>query len=83
MFTKYIVSVGGGTAVTVVEQNMTTASSDAEPAAGRQVRLIWDDAHNRLLPGTQGLTAHGTLAWDEEVSVEQEVMEESNVGGEE
>jgi putative spermidine/putrescine transport system ATP-binding protein len=82
MFTKYIVSVGGGTAVTVVEQNMTTASSDAEPAAGRQVRLIWDDAHNRLLPGTQGLTAHGTLAWGEEVSVEQEVMEESNVGGE-
>jgi len=80
MFTRYIVAVGAGTEVTVVQQNLTTTSDEAVLAAGRQVRLLWDGAHNRLLPETEGLTAPDALAWDEEVSVAQGVLEESNAG---
>jgi putative spermidine/putrescine transport system ATP-binding protein len=80
MFTRYIVAVGDGTEVTVVQQNLATTSDDAMLAAGRQVRLVWDAAHNRLLPESEGLTVPGTLPWEEGVPVVQGVTEESNAG---
>ncbi|MGH2621393.1 MAG: ABC transporter ATP-binding protein [Anaerolineales bacterium] len=45
--TRYLVELDSGQDLTVVEQNRDTTSMDVLSARGRQVRLVWDPAHNQ------------------------------------
>jgi putative spermidine/putrescine transport system ATP-binding protein len=47
MYTRYLVTLDGGSDLTVVEQNLTGRSLDVAAARGRAVRLVWhpDDMH--------------------------------------
>jgi putative spermidine/putrescine transport system ATP-binding protein len=55
MHTRYLVeltsggdpSTGSADTLTVVEQNLRTTSMEVLAAKGRQVRLVWERAHNR------------------------------------
>jgi putative spermidine/putrescine transport system ATP-binding protein len=49
MHTRYVVEVGEGALLTVVEQNRETTSVDVHGHRGRGVRLAWDPAHNHVL----------------------------------
>jgi ABC-type Fe3+/spermidine/putrescine transport system ATPase subunit len=49
MHTRYVVEVGEGTVLTVVEQNRETTSVDVHGHRGRGVRLAWNPAHNHVL----------------------------------
>jgi putative spermidine/putrescine transport system ATP-binding protein len=49
MYTRYLVQLDAETDLTVVQQNLQTTSMDVRSARGRQVRLVWDRAHNRTL----------------------------------
>jgi putative spermidine/putrescine transport system ATP-binding protein len=49
MYTRYLVELDAVTDLTVVQQNLQTTSTDVASARGRQVRLVWDRAHNRRL----------------------------------
>jgi putative spermidine/putrescine transport system ATP-binding protein len=49
MYTRYLVELDPQTDLTVVQQNLQTTSTDVASARGRQVRLVWDRAHNRRL----------------------------------
>ncbi len=56
--TRYLVEVGTGEDLTVVEQNLDTSSSEAHAAKGRSVRLLWKRASTRpLAAGTDGESA--------------------------
>lgn len=47
MHTRYLVELGGGVDLTVVQQNLETTSMDVLAARGRTVRLVWQRAHHR------------------------------------
>jgi putative spermidine/putrescine transport system ATP-binding protein len=49
LYTRYIVELNGGSDLTVVEQNFRTTSTEALAARGRQVRLMWQQSHNRVI----------------------------------
>jgi putative spermidine/putrescine transport system ATP-binding protein len=51
--TRYLVELAGGSDLTVVAQNLDTTSIDALATRGRQVRLVWQRSHNRLLGSAQ------------------------------
>ncbi|MGH9042607.1 MAG: ABC transporter ATP-binding protein [Acidimicrobiia bacterium] len=48
--TRYVVALDAGGELVVTTQNLETSSTDALAARGRQVRLIWGEQHNLLLP---------------------------------
>jgi putative spermidine/putrescine transport system ATP-binding protein len=50
--TRYLVELAGGD-LTVVAQNLDTTSMDALATRGRQVRLVWQRSHNRLIGSAQ------------------------------
>ena len=49
MHTRYVIEVGEGTVLTVVEQNRETTAADVHRHRGRAVRLAWNPAHNHVL----------------------------------
>ena len=49
MHTRYVIEVGDGTVLTVVEQNRETTAADVHRHRGRAVRLAWNPAHNHVL----------------------------------
>jgi putative spermidine/putrescine transport system ATP-binding protein len=48
--TRYVVALDAGGELVVTTQNLETSSTDALAARGRQVRLLWGEQHNLLLP---------------------------------
>ena len=46
MHTRYLVELGDGTDMTVIEQNLETTSMSVLAAKGRAVKLIWAREHN-------------------------------------
>ena len=48
--TRYVVALDAGGELVVTMQNLETSSTDALAARGRQVRLIWGEQHNLVLP---------------------------------
>ncbi len=50
MYTRYQVDLEGGGELSVMEQNLHTTSMDALAAQGREVRLVFQRAHIRLIP---------------------------------
>jgi putative spermidine/putrescine transport system ATP-binding protein len=51
LYTRYLVEIVGGGDLVVVQQNLTSTSMDVLAVRGRQVRLLWQRDHNRLLKG--------------------------------
>jgi len=49
MHTRYLVELDGGGELTVVQQNLDTTSMDVLAERGRQVRLVWQRSHNRVV----------------------------------
>jgi len=49
MHTRYVIEVGDGTVLTVVEQNRETTAADVHRHRGRAVRLAWNPANNHVL----------------------------------
>ncbi|MCC6893478.1 MAG: ABC transporter ATP-binding protein [Anaerolineae bacterium] len=49
--TRYLVEVGNGVDITVVQQNLDADSFDAHASRGKQVLLVWNKANNRPLVG--------------------------------
>ena len=52
--TKYVVELDAGGELVVVEQNLTTSSTEALEVRGRRVRLLWDRQHNRRVVEDRG-----------------------------
>ena len=48
--TRYVVALGAGAELVVMQQNLTTSSTDVLAARGRTVRLAWGEEHTLLLP---------------------------------
>jgi putative spermidine/putrescine transport system ATP-binding protein len=48
--TRYVVALDAGGELVVMQQNLTTSSTDALAARGRNVRLAWAEEHTLLLP---------------------------------
>jgi putative spermidine/putrescine transport system ATP-binding protein len=48
--TRYVVALDAGGELVVMQQNLTTSSTDALAARGRNVRLAWGEEHTLLLP---------------------------------
>jgi hypothetical protein len=48
--TRYVVALDVGGELVVMQQNLTTSSTDALAARGRNVRLAWGEEHSLLLP---------------------------------
>ncbi len=48
--TRYVVALDAGGELVVTTQNLETSSTDVLAARGRQVRLLWGEQHNLLLP---------------------------------
>ena len=48
--TRYVVALDAGGELVVMQQNLTTSSTDALAARGRTVRLAWGEEHSLLLP---------------------------------
>ena len=48
--TRYVVALDAGGELVVMQQNLTTSSTDALAARGRTVRLAWAKEHTLLLP---------------------------------
>ena len=48
--TRYVVALDVGGELVVMQQNLTTSSTDALAARGRNVRLAWGEEHTLLLP---------------------------------
>jgi putative spermidine/putrescine transport system ATP-binding protein len=48
--TRYVVALEAGGELVVMQQNLTTSSTDALAARGRNVRLAWGEGHTLLLP---------------------------------
>jgi putative spermidine/putrescine transport system ATP-binding protein len=48
--TRYVVALDAGGELVVMQQNLTTSSTDALAARGRTVRLAWAEEHALLLP---------------------------------
>ena len=48
--TRYVVALDAGGELVVMQQNLTTSSTDALAARGRNVRLAWGEEHSLLLP---------------------------------
>jgi len=49
LYTRYLVSLEGGSDLVVVKQNLDTTSMDVLSWRGQPVRLIWQRDHNRLV----------------------------------
>jgi putative spermidine/putrescine transport system ATP-binding protein len=49
MYTRYLVDIGGGTELVVVQQNLETSSMDLLTARGQNVRLMWEKTHARRI----------------------------------
>lgn len=45
--TRYLIEIGDGVDINVVQQNLEATSMDVLAARGRPVKLIWQKAHNR------------------------------------
>ncbi|MCL4879621.1 MAG: ABC transporter ATP-binding protein [Anaerolineae bacterium] len=45
--TRYLIEIGDGIDINVVQQNLEATSMDVLAARGRPVKLIWQKAHNR------------------------------------
>ena len=65
--TRYIVALGGGGELVVVEQNLSTSSMEALQVRGRAVRLTWDRENSRRV-GTDRRT-EGPVAGSEQEDV--------------
>jgi putative spermidine/putrescine transport system ATP-binding protein len=48
--TRYVVALDAGAELVVMQQNLTTSSTDVLAARGRTVRLAWGEEHTLLLP---------------------------------
>ncbi len=48
--TRYVVALDAGGELVVMQQNLTTSSTDALAARGRNVRLAWGEEFTLLLP---------------------------------
>ena len=51
LFTRYLVEIGGGIDLVVVEQNLKTTSMDVLTAKGKKVRLYWHKDHMSQVGG--------------------------------
>ena len=51
LFTRYLVEIGGGVDLVVVEQNLKTTSMDVLTAKGKKVRLHWHKDHMSQVGG--------------------------------
>src|SRR5512143_4166545 len=51
LYTRYLVEVGDGADLVVVEQNLKTTSMDVFKSRGQAVRLFWERGHVRRLGG--------------------------------
>jgi len=51
LYTRYLVELGDGGDLVVVEQNLETTSMDVTRLRGQAVRLIWKKEHVRLIGG--------------------------------
>ncbi len=47
--TRYLIDMGSGAEMTVVEQNLDVTSMEALAARGRPVKLVWQKMHNRSI----------------------------------
>ena len=54
--TRYVVALDAGGELVVMQQNLTTSSTDALAARGRTVRLAWGEEHSLLLPEWRKVT---------------------------
>ncbi len=50
--TRYTVELDAGSALVVLQQNLSTSSMEAVHMEGRRVRLVWDRQFNRPVEGT-------------------------------
>jgi putative spermidine/putrescine transport system ATP-binding protein len=57
--TRYIVSLGVGGELVVIQQNLSVSSMEALEVRGRAVRLIWDRQHSRPVEGSKGTSDEG------------------------
>lgn len=51
LYTRYLVELGDGGDLVVVEQNLKTTSMDVTKLRGQSVRLLWKKEHVRMLGG--------------------------------
>jgi putative spermidine/putrescine transport system ATP-binding protein len=51
LYTRYLVELGDGGDLVVVEQNLKTTSMDVTRLRGQAVRLVWKKEHARLIGG--------------------------------
>jgi putative spermidine/putrescine transport system ATP-binding protein len=51
LYTRYLVELGDGGDIVVVEQNLKTTSMDVTRLRGQRVRLLWKKEHVRMLGG--------------------------------
>ncbi len=51
LYTRYLVELGDGGDLVVVEQNLKTTSMDVTKLRGQNVRLLWKKEHVRMLGG--------------------------------
>ena len=52
--TRFLVEVGAGGVLMVTQQNLSGSPEDMAEAQGRQVRLAWDQRHNRPVEDAGG-----------------------------
>ena len=58
--TRYLVTLDAGAELVVTQQNLATSSMEALAAQGREVRLIWKQAHNFAVADAPSVDGSGT-----------------------